>query len=209
CCPSCSPGGRSRPPSTSLGVMTLADVKALQALDVMKSCHNFDSTISLESLGTIRERYSIPTEYILHAPAPEQRPYHPRRSGFSISVDALEARLRFPLHSVTGEYMVNMNLLHDLSKARGGRSDSVSPIAIAPSPATAPIVVDPALAPTHALQNQHYHMALIDRVHDVDRVITFLDDKVDGLRKEVQRLKDGVTPTRWLQSSNEPPKPSL
>ncbi|RWW58319.1 hypothetical protein BHE74_00034825 [Ensete ventricosum] len=105
--------------------------------------------------------------------------------------------------------MVNMNLLHDLSKARGGRSDSVAPTAIAPSPAAALIVVDPALAPTHALQNQYYHMALIDRVHDVSRVITFLDNKVDEIRKEVQRLKDGVTPTRWLQPSNKPLKPSL
>ncbi|RWV78638.1 hypothetical protein GW17_00060360 [Ensete ventricosum] len=34
-------------------------------------------------------------------------------------------------------------------------------------------------------------MALIDRVHDVNRVIISLGDKVDGLRKEVQRLKDG------------------
>ncbi|RWW31790.1 hypothetical protein GW17_00003573, partial [Ensete ventricosum] len=119
--------------------------------------------------------------------------------------------------------MVNMNLLHDLSKARGGRSDSVAPNhyrAISgccpdssrscPSPFSLLGARDSPRGgdseATHALQNQHYHMALIDRVHDVDRVITFLDDKVDGLRK-VQRLKDGVTSTRWLQPSNEPPKP--
>ncbi|RRT62318.1 hypothetical protein B296_00031328 [Ensete ventricosum] len=37
-------------------------------------------------------------------------------------------------------------------------------------------------------------MALIDRVHDAGRVITSLDDKVEVLRKEVQRLKDGGDP---------------
>ncbi|RWW74979.1 hypothetical protein BHE74_00017024 [Ensete ventricosum] len=37
-------------------------------------------------------------------------------------------------------------------------------------------------------------MALIDRVHDVDRVITSLGEKMDGLRKEVQRLKDRSNP---------------
>ncbi|RZS19380.1 hypothetical protein BHM03_00051768 [Ensete ventricosum] len=93
---------QSGPLSSSSGVMTRADVKALQALEVMKSCHDFDSIVSLESLATIRKRYSIPDEYILHVPGPGQRPYHPCPEGFSISIDALEARLRFPLHPVIG-----------------------------------------------------------------------------------------------------------
>ncbi|RZS10964.1 hypothetical protein BHM03_00042243 [Ensete ventricosum] len=126
-------------------------------------------------------------------------------------------------HLGESKYMVNMNLLHDLSKARGGRSDSVAPNHYRAISGCCPDSSRSCPSPfsllgardsprrgdskaTHALQNQHYHMALIDRVHDVDRVITFLDDKVDGLRK-VQRLKDGVTSTRWLQPSNEPPKP--
>ncbi|RWW65929.1 hypothetical protein BHE74_00026734 [Ensete ventricosum] len=37
-------------------------------------------------------------------------------------------------------------------------------------------------------------MTLIDWVHDAGRVITSLDDKVEVLRKEVQRLKDGGDP---------------
>ncbi|RRT49176.1 hypothetical protein B296_00027233 [Ensete ventricosum] len=69
----------------------------------MKSCHDFDSIVSLESLATIRKRYSIPDEYILHVPGLGQRPYHPCPEGFSISIDALEAGLRFPLHPVIGE----------------------------------------------------------------------------------------------------------
>ncbi|RRT41666.1 hypothetical protein B296_00044823 [Ensete ventricosum] len=39
--------------------------------------------------------------------------------------------------------------------------------------------------------SQHYYMALIDRVHDVGRVISALDNKLDILRKNVQRLKEG------------------
>ncbi|RZR88163.1 hypothetical protein BHM03_00015675, partial [Ensete ventricosum] len=37
-------------------------------------------------------------------------------------------------------------------------------------------------------------MALFDRVHDVGRVITSMDNKVDLLRKEVQKLKEGGDP---------------
>ncbi|RWW84909.1 hypothetical protein BHE74_00006464 [Ensete ventricosum] len=39
--------------------------------------------------------------------------------------------------------------------------------------------------------NQHYQATLFNRVHDAGRVITSLDNKVDLLRKEVQRLKEG------------------
>ncbi|RWW50897.1 hypothetical protein BHE74_00042803 [Ensete ventricosum] len=167
CHPNCSSGGWSRPPSSSSGVMTRANVKALQALKVMKSYHDFDSTINLESLSTIRERYSIPTKYVLHAPAPGQRSYHPCHSGFSISVDALEAGLMFLLHPIKnqGSYyliaragfkvdgtpsnnkdIVNMNLLRGLPKAGGGCSSSGAQTTIVPSLAAAPIAVDPASA---------------------------------------------------------------
>ncbi|RWW28129.1 hypothetical protein GW17_00007411 [Ensete ventricosum] len=37
-------------------------------------------------------------------------------------------------------------------------------------------------------------MALIDRVHDISRVITTLDNKSDILRKEVQKMKAGGDP---------------
>ncbi|RWW38302.1 hypothetical protein BHE74_00056475 [Ensete ventricosum] len=69
----------------------------------MKSHHDFDSTVYLKSLGSTRKRFSIPSEYVLHAPRSEQRPYHPCLEGFGISIDALEAGLRFPLHPVIGE----------------------------------------------------------------------------------------------------------
>ncbi|RWW03263.1 hypothetical protein BHE74_00031063 [Ensete ventricosum] len=56
-------GNQLVPESLSSGVMTRADAKALQALEAMKSHHNFDSTICLESLGSVRKRFSIPSEY--------------------------------------------------------------------------------------------------------------------------------------------------
>ncbi|RZS17268.1 hypothetical protein BHM03_00049390 [Ensete ventricosum] len=83
--------------------MTGADAKALQALEAMKSHHDFDSTVCLESLGSVRKHFSIPSEYVLHAPRSGQRPYHPCPGGFGISIDALEAGLRFPLHPVIRE----------------------------------------------------------------------------------------------------------
>ncbi|RZS00986.1 hypothetical protein BHM03_00030785, partial [Ensete ventricosum] len=77
-------------------------IKAFQALEVMKSCHDFDSTFSVESLVMVRKHYSIPDEYALHAPSPKQCSYDAYPEGFSISVDAFKAGLRFPLHPVVG-----------------------------------------------------------------------------------------------------------
>ncbi|RRT33837.1 hypothetical protein B296_00057693 [Ensete ventricosum] len=98
-------GNQSGPESSSSGVMARADAKALQALEAMKSHHDFDSTMSLESLASIRKHFNISNEYVLHALGPGQRPYHPCPGGFSISIDALEAGLRFPFHPVIGEYL--------------------------------------------------------------------------------------------------------
>ncbi|RZR90020.1 hypothetical protein BHM03_00017840 [Ensete ventricosum] len=92
--------GWSEPCSSSSGVMTRADIKAFQTLEVMKSCHDFDSILIVESLVRIRKRYSILDEYALHAPSLGQCPYDAYPGGFNISVDALEVGLRFPLHPV-------------------------------------------------------------------------------------------------------------
>ncbi|RWW12378.1 hypothetical protein GW17_00023957 [Ensete ventricosum] len=105
----------------------------------MKSCHDFDSVVSLESLGTIRKRYSILNEYVLHAPRPEQCPYHPYLGGFGISIDALEAGLRFSLHSIIGECLrswpisasfaeiVSMSLMRGPSRDRLPPTMSLTP----------------------------------------------------------------------------------
>ncbi|RWW42755.1 hypothetical protein BHE74_00051664, partial [Ensete ventricosum] len=44
------------------------------------------------------------------------------------------------------------------------------------------------------LENQHYYMALMDQVHDVNRVITSLDNKSEILWEEIQKVKDGGNP---------------
>ncbi|RWV81727.1 hypothetical protein GW17_00056831 [Ensete ventricosum] len=95
--------GWSEPCSSSLGVITRTYIKAFQALEVMKSCHDFDSTLTVESLIRVWNRYSIPDEYALHAPSPRQHPYDAYPRGFCISFDALEAGLTFSLHPVVGE----------------------------------------------------------------------------------------------------------
>ncbi|RWW36342.1 hypothetical protein BHE74_00058633 [Ensete ventricosum] len=98
-----SSGNQSVLESSSSDVMIGAEAKVLQALEVMKSLHDFDSTICLKSLGLVQKRFSILNEYVLHAPRSGQRSYHPCPRGFGISIDALEAGLRFPLHPVIGE----------------------------------------------------------------------------------------------------------
>ncbi|RWW54056.1 hypothetical protein BHE74_00039403 [Ensete ventricosum] len=80
------------------GISSPVDAKSLRDLEVMKSCHDVDSVTKEESLGSIWECYSILEEYALQAPLPEQRPYNPESSEISITVDALEAGLCFPLH---------------------------------------------------------------------------------------------------------------
>ncbi|RRT59978.1 hypothetical protein B296_00040336 [Ensete ventricosum] len=82
----------------SSGVPSPADTKSLRDLEVMKACHDVASIVTEGPLGLIRERYSIPKEYVLYAPLPEQRPYHPESTELSILVDALEVGLCFPLH---------------------------------------------------------------------------------------------------------------
>ncbi|RWW50630.1 hypothetical protein BHE74_00043101 [Ensete ventricosum] len=103
CRPSGSSGNDSSLPSLSLDIVTRVDAKALQALEAMKSFHDLDSVVTLKPLALIWKRYNIPDEYVLHTLGPEQCPYHPCPRGFSISIDAFEAGLRFPLHPVIGE----------------------------------------------------------------------------------------------------------
>ncbi|RZS20060.1 hypothetical protein BHM03_00052536 [Ensete ventricosum] len=74
-----------------------------RALEVMKADHDLDTAVTVGSLTVIRERYSIPIEYGLHVPQPGQRPFSSDAPGMCISVDALEAGLRFPLHPLIEE----------------------------------------------------------------------------------------------------------
>ncbi|RWW59148.1 hypothetical protein BHE74_00033937 [Ensete ventricosum] len=69
----------------------------------MISDHDLDTAVTEGSLAAIREWYSIPAEYELHVPEPGQRPYSLDVPGMCISVDALEAGLRFPLHPLVEE----------------------------------------------------------------------------------------------------------
>ncbi|RWW55264.1 hypothetical protein BHE74_00038110 [Ensete ventricosum] len=61
----------ARTSKTSLGVPSLIDAKALMDLEVMRACHDFDSTVIEGSLVAIRKCYNIPEEYALHTLLPE------------------------------------------------------------------------------------------------------------------------------------------
>ncbi|RZR98382.1 hypothetical protein BHM03_00027720 [Ensete ventricosum] len=50
----------------SSGVPSPTDTKSLRDLEVMKACHDVASIVTEGSLGLIRERYSIPKEYVMH-----------------------------------------------------------------------------------------------------------------------------------------------
>ncbi|RWV86708.1 hypothetical protein GW17_00051365 [Ensete ventricosum] len=86
-------------PSSPKGA-TLDNFRATEALAIMRSCFNVDSTVTARWLVDVREHYYVSLEYKLHVPISSQRPYDAFSSGFSLLIDALEARLRFPLHPV-------------------------------------------------------------------------------------------------------------
>ncbi|RRT69667.1 hypothetical protein B296_00010058 [Ensete ventricosum] len=87
----------------SSGVPSLINAKSQRDLEVMKACHDIDLAMAEGSLDAIRKCYSIPDEYALCAPLPEQHPYNSGSAELSISVDALEADLRFPFHPIIEE----------------------------------------------------------------------------------------------------------
>ncbi|RZS05616.1 hypothetical protein BHM03_00036156 [Ensete ventricosum] len=110
CRPSYSLEGQFGSPSSSSSVMTRADVKALQALEAMKLCHDFDSTMSVKSLATIRKRYSIPTEYEI--PSEEATRKMPEVSG------------KHPIEAPSGQWKKAKVLGRHKSRHEGEKSKS-------------------------------------------------------------------------------------
>ncbi|RZS21960.1 hypothetical protein BHM03_00054675 [Ensete ventricosum] len=83
-CHPCGPvGGQSEPSSLSSSILTRSDAKAIKAVEIMKSCHDFNSTLSVELLALIQKLYSISDKYALSAPLLRQRSYHEYPRGFA------------------------------------------------------------------------------------------------------------------------------
>ncbi|RWW48196.1 hypothetical protein BHE74_00045746 [Ensete ventricosum] len=76
------------------------DSRTADALVAMRSFFNVDSTVTTRRLVEVRNNYFIPSEYELYVPLPGERPYDAFPCGFSLSINALEAGLRFSLHPV-------------------------------------------------------------------------------------------------------------
>ncbi|RWW45062.1 hypothetical protein BHE74_00049130 [Ensete ventricosum] len=64
----------------------------------MEMCYNNDSTMTDRRLAEVRNHFCILEEYELHVPLHGQRPYDAFSDSFVLSIDALEAWLRFSLH---------------------------------------------------------------------------------------------------------------
>ncbi|RZS09134.1 hypothetical protein BHM03_00040188 [Ensete ventricosum] len=82
------------------GGAALTDFGTVDALMVMRSNFDVGSIMMIRRLVEVRKNYFIPSKYELHAPLPGEHPYDAFPNGFSLSIDALKAGLRFPLHSV-------------------------------------------------------------------------------------------------------------
>ncbi|RZR85354.1 hypothetical protein BHM03_00012316 [Ensete ventricosum] len=77
---------------------TPINLGAMDALATMQLFFNVDSIVTTHQLKEARKNYFIPSEYELHTPLYGESPYDTFLNGFSLSTDALEAGLRFPLH---------------------------------------------------------------------------------------------------------------
>ena len=87
--------GGGGPPST---LDESPDEEVARSLEALMWPHDIDSTVNEPLLEGLRERYCIPGDHTLGIPEPGQRAYDPIPKGFALSLDALEAGLRFPLH---------------------------------------------------------------------------------------------------------------
>ncbi|THU57110.1 hypothetical protein C4D60_Mb03t00040 [Musa balbisiana] len=101
-----SPSSHSSPGDVRVRTLPLSsnsssDEKATRALEALMWPHDLDSTVSESLLGNLRECYSILEGYVLLAPKPGQQAYDPIPKGFTLTLDALEARLRFPCTSLS------------------------------------------------------------------------------------------------------------
>ncbi|RWW22573.1 hypothetical protein GW17_00013224 [Ensete ventricosum] len=93
------------------------DEKSSKALEVMLKEHDEDSIITKSSLPKIRATYRILGDFYIHIHGVGQHPFDPFLNGFNLSVDALEAGVRFPLHPLVISlcdalaYFVGVNLM--------------------------------------------------------------------------------------------------
>ncbi|THU64118.1 hypothetical protein C4D60_Mb01t23110 [Musa balbisiana] len=88
--------GQTRPSSPK----SSSDEKAARALEALMWPHDLDSTVSESSLDYLWGCFGIPEDFSLIAPEPGQWAYDPIPKGFALTVDALEAGLRLPMHPV-------------------------------------------------------------------------------------------------------------
>ncbi|RRT66912.1 hypothetical protein B296_00039754 [Ensete ventricosum] len=192
--------------SSSSGALTLMDVRALKALEVMKSCH--DWILSVELLSAVREHYSIPSEYVLHAPALGQQPYDSFPNGFSISTDALEeatrkateASSKHPTEETSGPRkkakVIGQHKSHregegSKSQAAKGKGPS-SPADEASVPRTRPKLVRELCSARLGVDDKDYHVVRMNPSVGYRPVYTAI--RADNFQKEIQELKASAGP---------------
>ncbi|THU60646.1 hypothetical protein C4D60_Mb07t14990 [Musa balbisiana] len=89
-------GEKTLPPSPN----SSSDEKEARAIETLMWPQDLDSTVSESLLDKLRDRFRILEEFILLALELGQRAYDSIPKGFALTLDSLEARLRFPLHPV-------------------------------------------------------------------------------------------------------------
>ncbi|RZS23287.1 hypothetical protein BHM03_00056193 [Ensete ventricosum] len=146
---------------SSSGVPTPIDAKSQRDLEVMKACHDFDLAVTEGSLTVIRKHYSIAEEYALHALLPEQQPYNLGSFELNISVNALEADLRFPLHPIIEECLGHdgLGITPCIPKVLTGKSTLAAQVTTSPEVEEVQVEVAPRTALAQTLKRQAKKLA--------------------------------------------------
>ncbi|RZS13972.1 hypothetical protein BHM03_00045613 [Ensete ventricosum] len=151
----------------------------------MKVDHDLDTAVTEGSLAVIRERYNIPIEYGLHVPHPGQHPYSSDAPGMCISVDALEAGLRFPLHPLIEECL---------------RWWRISPSQVAPNSWRYLVVFLGECRGARIIETRDLFMALDWSAHPIDNASSYLSEEESIL---VGRLKGILSSSRAIKEMTE------
>ncbi|RZS06033.1 hypothetical protein BHM03_00036616 [Ensete ventricosum] len=154
------------------------DAKSLRDLKVMKSCHDVTSVMTEESLGLIRAR--IASWNAFDGGGFLKVMWRPTRGitllRFLVSAEVraldLDATMRAKWPNLTYSMKIWDNSQAASEFGRG--------------------VLHPNLAKelyTLPFEGHHYQMALLDRVHDADRLVTIMGNRASHMEEEIKKLK--------------------
>ncbi|RWW24009.1 hypothetical protein GW17_00011718 [Ensete ventricosum] len=170
--------------SLSSGMPSPVDAKSLRDLKVMKSCHDVTSIMIEESLGLIRAR-AMDLDTLRRKPKMSSGKTFSVARAASSPPKVEEVRVEAMSKMLVGNAAMRaqwLNLTYsmkiwDNSQATSEFGRGVLHANLAKELYTLPF------------EGHHYQMALLDRVHDADRLVTIMGNRASHMEEEIKKLK--------------------